>query len=155
MELKTAKLTDLKQYENNPRVIGEDAVEAVAHSITECGYIAPIIVDEDFIILAGHTRYLALKKIGMDEVQVSVISGLSEEQKKKYRLLDNKTNELSVWDFDALKEETSDLDFSFDFGIADTLQKGEVQRVEKEKSIKPKSHSKICTCPRCGKQWEE
>lgn len=80
-------------------------------SIKQCEYIAPIILDEDNIILAGHTRFKALKKLGYKEVECIIKTGLSEEQKKKYRLLDNKTNELAEWDFDLLAEEMEGLDF--------------------------------------------
>ena len=72
------------------------------------------------MILAGHTRYKALKKLGYETADVLVKSGMTEEQKKKYRLLDNKTNELADWDFDLLAEELPGLDlsaFDFDWGI--------------------------------------
>lgn len=86
-------------------------MDAVAESIRQCGYIAPIIVDEDGAILAGHTRYKALKKLGRDWAEVIVKDGLTEEQKKKYRLLDNKTGELASWDLDLLSNEIEGLDF--------------------------------------------
>ena len=60
------KLSELKPYENNPR-INDEAVDDVAESIKQCSYIAPIIIDEDGVILAGHTRYKALKKLGYKE----------------------------------------------------------------------------------------
>lgn len=60
MELVKVKLSEIKPYENNPRK-NDDAVEAVMESIKQCGYVAPIIVDENMIILAGHTRFKALK----------------------------------------------------------------------------------------------
>lgn len=110
MLTETRKLTDIIPYENNPR-INDGAVDAVAESIRQCGYIAPIIVDEDGVILAGHTRHKALQKLGMAEAEVLVKTGLTEEQKRKYRLLDNKTNELAAWDFDKLVQELDGLDF--------------------------------------------
>lgn len=119
MELKTMKLTELKPYPNNPRK-NDNAVEAVAESIKQCGYVAPIVVDEDFVILAGHTRYKALKTLGRKETQVIVREGLTEEQKRKYRLLDNKTGELAEWDFDLLPFELEGLDFgtlNLDWGV--------------------------------------
>ncbi len=117
MEFIKVKLSDIKPYENNPRR-NDQAVEAVAESIRQCGYIAPIIVDEDNVILAGHTRYKALKKLGRKEAECVVKAGLTEEQKRKYRLLDNKTNEFAEWDFDLLADELEGLDFGdFDFGF--------------------------------------
>ncbi len=103
-------IKDIFPYANNPRK-NDSAVDAVAESIRQCGYIAPIIVDEDGVILAGHTRYKALKKLGRDWAEVIVKDGLTEEQKKKYRLLDNKTGELASWDFDLLSNEIEGLDF--------------------------------------------
>lgn len=109
------KIGDLTPYENNPRK-NDKAVEAVAESIRQCGYVAPIIVDEDFVILAGHTRHKALKKLGYTECEVVIKRGLTEEQKRKYRILDNKTNEFADWDTDLLAIELDGLDFGdFDF----------------------------------------
>lgn len=105
------KLSEIVPYENNARK-NDKAVKDVAESIKQCGYIAPIIVDENNVILAGHTRYKALKKLGYKEITVRKISGLTDEQKRKYRLLDNKTNELADWDFEKLKDEIDGLDFS-------------------------------------------
>lgn len=119
MELKKFKISEIKPYSKNPRN-NDGAVEAVMQSIKQCEYIAPIILDEDNIILAGHTRFKALKKLGYKEVECIIKTGLSEEQKKKYRLLDNKTNELAEWDFDLLAEEMEGLDFGdleLDWGI--------------------------------------
>ena len=114
------KLSEIMPYENNARK-NDKAVKDVAESIKQCGYIAPIIVDENNVILAGHTRYKALKKLGYKEVTVRKVTGLTEEQKRKYRLLDNKTNELAEWDFEKLKDEIDGLDFSefdIDWGLS-------------------------------------
>lgn len=116
-QLKTVNLTDIKPYKNNPRH-NDGAVDAVKESIRQCNYIAPIIVDEDNIILAGHTRYKALQELGKTEADVMIVTGLTDEQKKKYRLLDNKTNELASWDIDLLEVELEDIDFDgYDFGF--------------------------------------
>ena len=119
MELKMLKIKDIHPYERNARK-NDQAVDAVANSIEQCSYVAPIVVDENHVILAGHTRWKALKKLGRTECECIVKDGLTEEQKKKYRLLDNKTNELADWDFDLLAEELSGLDlsaFDFDWGL--------------------------------------
>ena len=111
------QVADIKPYENNPRH-NDNAVEAVAESIKQCEYIAPIIVDENNVILAGHTRLKAMQKLGKTEAEVMQVTGLTEAQKKKYRLLDNKTNELAIWDIDLLEVELEDIDFDgFDFGF--------------------------------------
>lgn len=101
---------ELIPYENNPR-INDEAAEAVAKSIEQCGYIAPIITDEDMVILGGHTRVKAMQQLGIKECEVLVVSGLTDEQKRKYRLLDNKTAELAEWDWEMLENELFDLDF--------------------------------------------
>lgn len=119
MQLATIKLSEIHPYERTPRHNGP-AVDAVMESIRQCTYVAPIVVDEDGVILAGHTRYKALKKLKRKEAEVIVKAGLSEEQKRKYRLLDNKTGELAGWDMDILASELEGLDFGdldLDWGI--------------------------------------
>lgn len=115
----TLKLSEIKPYEKNARK-NEQAVDAVAKSIQQCEYIANIVVDESNTILAGHTRYKALKRLKYKEIEVTRVNGLSEEQKRKYRLLDNKTSELAEWDFELLPEELDGLDFGdldLDWGL--------------------------------------
>lgn len=122
-------LDQIKPYPRNPRK-NNQGVEAVAESIRQCGYISPIIVDENHYILAGHTRWKAMKKLGRTECECIVKSGLTEDQKKKYRLLDNKTNELADWDFDMLADELQGLDlsaFDFDWGLRDELNDSVVE----------------------------
>lgn len=117
MEIIKLKIADIVPYDKNPRK-NDGAVDAVAESIKQCGYCAPIVIDEDNIILAGHTRLKALKKLKYKECECVRKVGMTEEQKRKYRLLDNKTNELAEWDIDLLKGELDGLDFlDFDFGF--------------------------------------
>lgn len=116
MRLEKRRLEELKEYENNPRII-DKAVPLVAESIRQVGYVTPIVIDEDGVILAGHTRLAALRETGAEECEVIVAEGLTEEQRKKYRILDNKTGELATWDNVKLKAELDGLDFEgFDFG---------------------------------------
>ncbi len=122
MRLELLKLGDISPYENNPRK-NDDAVNAVAESIRQCTYITPIIVDENHVIIAGHTRYKAMKALGAEEIQCLICDGLSEEQKKKYRYLDNKTGEKATWDLMKLEVELEGVDLEgFDFfGMAADL----------------------------------
>ena len=144
MEYVKKRLADIKPYENNPR-INDDAVDDVVESIRQCSYIAPIVIDEDGVILAGHTRYKALRKLGYEECDVIVIAGLSEDQKKKYRLYDNKTAEFASWDQKKLSEELSDVDFlGYDFGQSLTVLPDE------EADSEPRTR----TCPCCGEVFE-
>ncbi|MCX7641215.1 MAG: ParB/Srx family N-terminal domain-containing protein, partial [Elusimicrobiales bacterium] len=105
-------INDLKIWSKNPKKHREDLIEK---SINELGYITPIVVDENNRILAGHGRYKALKKLGIKEVDVIKVEGLSEEQKEKFSLFDNKTTEAGGWDFDLLKN--FDFDFLKDVGF--------------------------------------
>lgn len=121
MDIRTVNIKDIRPYPNNPRK-NDGAVAAVAESIKQCGYCSPIVVDEDMVVLAGHTRLKAVKRLGWTECEVCVREGLTEEQKRKYRLLDNKTNELAAWDDELLAQELMDLDFAgfdFDWGVED------------------------------------
>lgn len=102
------KLTELVPYENNPRK-NDKAVEAVAESIREFGFKNPIIVDKDDVIVAGHTRLKAAKRLGFGEVPVIRADDLTEEQVKAFRLADNKTAELAGWDFILLDSELKQL----------------------------------------------
>lgn len=102
------KLTELVPYENNPRD-NSKAVNAVAESIKEFGFKNPIIVDKNGCIVAGHTRYKAAEKLGLDEVPVIVVDDLSDEQVKAFRLADNKTAELAEWNFELLDSELAEI----------------------------------------------
>lgn len=131
MEIKTMKLTDLIPYENNPRN-NDGAVEYVANSINQFGFKVPIVVDKNNVIVAGHTRYLAAERLGLDEVPVIIADDLTDKQIKAYRLADNKTAERASWDFEKLTDEIADIEMDFnlpDFGFGefelDVLKNGE------------------------------
>ena len=113
----TLNIEDIIPYENNPR-INDDAVAGVVESIKQCGELDPIEVDENNVILSGHTRLRAYGQLEYKQVSVLKITGLTEPQKRKYRLLTNKTGEVAAWDFDKLGLELEGLDFDgFDFGF--------------------------------------
>lgn len=148
MEIKTVKMSEIRPYERNPRR-NDAAVDAVAESIRQCGYRARIIVDENMVILAGHTRYKAMKKLGMKSCEVQVESDLTEEQKRKYRLLDNKTNEAASWDFDMLAGELDGLDFEgFNFGF-NVEEAGDFNDFFTDADTQPKEPKQM-KCPHCG-----
>ena len=117
MQIKLAEISNIKPYENNPRKLSEQAIEKVAMSLKEYGFRQPIVVDKDMVIVAGHTRFRASKKLGLKQVPISVIDNLSEEQINAYRIADNRTAEESEWDNELLKMEIKDLeakDFKLD-----------------------------------------
>jgi len=113
MKVEQIKIEEILPYDQNPRD-NSAAVEKVADSIKEFGWQQPIVVDEEKIILAGHTRHLAALSMGLKEVPVLIAKGLTEAQKKAYRIVDNKTSELAEWDKELLKSEflaLQELDF--------------------------------------------
>jgi site-specific DNA-methyltransferase (adenine-specific) len=118
------KIEDVKPYGKNPRN-NDDAVDATANSIKEFGWQQPIVVDKKGVIIVGHTRLKAAKKLKLHTVPVVVAESLSEEQAKAYRLADNKTGELADWDMGLLDDELNAIDdidmtdFGFDLGSLD------------------------------------
>ena len=114
-------IADLVPYDKNPRR-NDMAVNDVAESMNQVGYITPIVIDENRLILAGETRCKALKKRGVKRDMVLMVTGLTDEQKKKYRLLDNKVGEIAEWDIELLAGELEEVDFGeFDFGFDELL----------------------------------
>jgi site-specific DNA-methyltransferase (adenine-specific) len=108
MEVQLRHITSIKPYEKNPR-LNDPAVEAVAASIREFGFRQPIVVDEEGVIIVGHTRYKAALKLGLEKVPVHVATGLSPDQIKAYRIADNQTASLSQWNYDLLPLELAEL----------------------------------------------
>lgn len=108
MNIVEKKLDEIRPYENNPR-FNDEAVDYVAQSLESFGWKQPIVVDKDGVIIAGHTRYKAAKKLGMTTVPVLVADDLSEDEVKAYRLADNKVSDFSSWDNKLLLEELSDI----------------------------------------------
>ena len=115
MDVIEKKLKDIKPYEKNPRK-NDSAVDAVTNSIREFGFKVPVVIDKDGVIVCGHTRYKAAKKLGLKAVPCVIADDLTDEQIKAYRLADNKVSELAEWDIDLLGEE---LDGIFDIDMSD------------------------------------
>lgn len=123
MKIIEISVDKLKAYENNPRN-NEKAVDKVAASIEEFGFKVPIIVDKDNVIIAGHTRLLAAKDLGMEKVPCIMADDLTPEQVKAFRLADNKVSEYSTWDFEKLNlelEGLKDMEMA-DFGFYEVDQ---------------------------------
>ena len=93
--------SELKPWKDNPR-INDEAVDAVVKSIKSFGFNVPILCDQQFTIIAGHTRWKAAKKIGMKSVPVIMLE-LSEAQRDAFAIADNKTGEIAVWDYPDLR----------------------------------------------------
>lgn len=96
-------------YDKNPRVIAESAITKVATSIKEFGFRQPIVVDKEGIVIVGHARLLAAKRIGLKKVPVHVARDLSAKAARAYRIADNRTNQEASWDDALLSEELQSL----------------------------------------------
>ena len=129
MNVQNRKLSELTPYPGNAKKHDEKQIANVAESIRQYGFVQPIVVDRDDVIIIGHCRALAAKKLGMDEVPCVSMDDLTPEQVNALRLVDNKSNE-SDWDFDLLAEELSGLDlsaFDFDWGLCDELNNSVIE----------------------------
>ena len=109
MEIVEVKTSDLTPYPGNPRR-NESAVAGVAESIRRFGFKQPLVIGADGVIVCGHTRYEAAKRLGLDTVPCVRADGLSEEEIRAYRLLDNRLHEESRWDAELLERELGAFD---------------------------------------------
>lgn len=139
MNVQDIKITLIKPYKKNAKKHTETQIANVAESIRQFGWAQPIVVDKDYTIIIGHCRYSAAERLGLETVPVVVASDLTAEQVRKLRNLDNKLNE-SEWNFDLLKDDILDLDFSdfdIDWGIEDNdvitgIEEDEAPEVDEE-----------------------
>ncbi len=128
LEVEMRPIESVRPYTGNPRVCPSEAVEAVARSIEAFGFRQAIVVDEDGVIIVGHTRLAAAKKLGLREVPVHVAS-LTPEQARAYRIADNRTGQISGWDDHLLAEEIRKLgDAKFDISLL-AFEDAELQRL--------------------------
>lgn len=124
MEITKRRLADIVPYAANAKKHDKRQINNVAESIKQYGFVQPIVIDRDGVIVIGHCRALAAKKLGMEEVPCVCVDDLTPEQVNALRLVDNKSNE-SDWDFDLLADELPDLDlsaFDFDWGLPEDQQ---------------------------------
>lgn len=156
MELKIEYIPvdELKPYEKNAKKHPAEQIDYIANSIREFGFRQPLVVDKDNVLVIGHGRLLAAKKLSLDSVPCVRADDLTDEQIKALRLADNKTNE-SEWDFDILGGELDDIfdidmeQFGLDVSFADQSQ--EIENTSKEFGEEDFSDDKFeCECPRCG-----
>lgn len=133
MELKIEYLPikALKPYEKNTRKHKDLDVDNIALSIQKYGFNDPVgIATDENLIICGHGRVLACKKLGIKEVPCIRLDHLSEQERREYAIAHNATAELSEWDLDILPDELADLDlsdFDFDFGIEDEEEETETE----------------------------
>lgn len=150
-------IEQLIPYEKNARN-NMQSIDKVAKSIKEFGFKVPIVLDKNNVIVAGHTRYAAAKKLGMKEVPCIVADDLTENQIKAYRLADNRTAEFSLWDFQLLNEELESItdidmdDFGFDMSFLDATEQHAKEYENTSKEINPGDYEDEHfdhECPRC------
>ena len=113
MNIREIATSRLREYENNPRN-NDLAVEKVKYSIERFGFLVPVIVDMNYVIVAGHTRVRACRELGIQSVPCIIADELTEEQINFFRLVDNKTSEYSDWDFEKLKDELEMIDLTLE-----------------------------------------
>lgn len=179
MQVVNIPIERIKPYKHNPRKI-KSAIEPVAESIKEFGFKQPIVLDKNNVIIIGHVRYEAAKRLGMSEVPCVIAKNLSKQQVKALRLVDNRTREMSKWDYDKLVEELGDIGkpidmtkfgFSFSDEINDNSTNDEVvseypEEENTEDNNEESSHdvSDSCktqekeqtyefVCPKCGHKF--
>ena len=126
-DIKIVDIGLLKPYENNPRIQNTDAIQKVKKSIEQNQFSSVVVVDKNYEIIAGHTRHAAAVELGMQELPVFIAKNLDENAVKRLRVLDNKLNELTEWDFTKLTTELNainidqDLADMFDLGKSNDL----------------------------------
>ena len=120
MKVANRNLAELTPYAGNAKKHDSTQIANVAESIRQFGFVQPIVIDRNGVIVIGHCRALAAEKLGMQEVPCVCVDDLTPEQVNALRIVDNKSNE-SEWDFDLLADELAELDlsdFDFDFGFS-------------------------------------
>lgn len=146
MDVINISVKDLIPYERNTKKHDKTQINNVAESIKQYGFVQPIVIDKDNVVVIGHCRLLAAKQLKMKEVPCVCVEDLTDEQVKALRIVDNKSNE-SEWDFDILTDELAELDlsaFDFDFGVS--LDEDDTETKEREEIALNESISVVVEC---------
>lgn len=153
------KISEINEYQNNPR-INDKAIEPVMESIKNFGFLVPIVLDKNDVIIAGHTRKKVAEKLHMETIPCIYAEYLTEEQVRAFRLADNKTAEFSQWDIEKLEKELSDImdidmESLFHFADFDTenIDVSDDDFLQQYESSQNKKN-KMIVCPHCGKEFE-
>lgn len=150
-------INELVPYENNAR-INDKAVDIVANSIKEFGFKNPCIIDKNNVLIAGHTRVLACKKLGITKVPCIVADDLTEDQIKAFRIADNSSAQIAEWDMEKLMKELDSIDYDMtQFGLAEQLEQIENAILNDKENefdnLEVQKH--LLKCPVCGHINEE
>lgn len=155
MDIKNIAVKGLIPYEKNTKKHDDVQINNVAESIKQYGFVQPIVIDKNNVVVIGHCRLLAAKKLKMADVPCVCVEDLTEEQVKALRIVDNKSNE-SSWDFDFLADELAEISldgFDFDFGLPEKFDESTLDELFVDAEEKPKEPKKI-QCPHCGEWFE-
>lgn len=155
----TVPLDDIRPYWRNPRRVTEEDVNRIAESIKKFGYQQPIVVDEQYCIIVGHTRYAALRRLDVEQVPVMIAENLSAEQVKAYRLIDNRAAEYTSWDFEKLQEEIGQLDAELIGMFFPEIDPAALNTPATDKALLEREWDRVqmlvpFTCPSCFHSWE-
>jgi ParB-like chromosome segregation protein Spo0J len=157
LEIKYLPIDDLIPYERNPRTHSEEQIAQIAASIREFGFTNPILIDDKQGVIAGHGRFAAAKKLGLEKVPCIDLSHLTDEQKRSYILADNKISLNGGWNEELLRMELTELKelganlelTGFDaMELADIMLGKDVEFKEFDESAA--DDVQLLTCPKCG-----
>ena len=146
MNIEYKELKALTPYEKNTKKHDKTQINNVAESIKQYGFVQPIVVDKNDVIVIGHCRYEAAKKLKLETVPCVCVDELTDEQVKALRIVDNKSNE-SPWDMEFLADELAEMDlsaFDFDFGVS--LYEDDTETKEREEIALNESVSVVVEC---------
>ena len=152
-------IDELIPYAKNPRDT-RNAVDKVAASIQAFGFLVPIIIDKDDVIVAGHTRLLAARKLGLKEVPTTTADDLTDDQIKAFRLVDNRVAEMAIWDMPLLTEALEDIGDEIDmnaFGFEDVVPEDYVVKDTGKEFDESDFEDEAFEyeCPECGFHFSE
>lgn len=161
MNIENVPIDSLIQYEFNSRNHGQEQVDLIAKSISEFGFVQPIIIDASNVIIAGHGRHLAALKLGLKETPCVRVNNLSDAQIKALRILDNKLQNDSTWSFDNLELELGFLeDEGFDLSswgldeLKNLLSTDFQPATEEEQGKLDELDPKFVKCPSCDRVFD-
>ena len=167
MNIIEREVDKLIPYSKNAKKHDETQISNVAESIKQFGFVQPVVVDKNGVIVIGHCRTLAAKKLGMKTVPCVMVDELTDEQVRALRIIDNKTNE-SPWDMELLAEELPEISldgFDMSFGIysysdadldsffKDAEPADEEQAKEKNETAEENQDREV-RCPHCGERFK-
>ena len=142
-------IDEIVPYENNPR-INDRAVPALVESIRMVGFNVPLVLDGNNVVICGHTRLKAAERLGLKTVPCVRASDLTETQVKAFRLADNKTAELSQWDYEKLYGELESLKVTVPEFDVSVFGFDSIRFESGNTSSEKKQQDDVIICPRCG-----